>query len=183
MRWSGRAPASTTRKAGKGTTTTRSTPSPTGSFRNRRARRVASAGGKPQLIALLLQRYKTFSAVISGILTRMPSNLDAPLKTYLDHLARGELAYQFSPEAGRAGIYSRMLCPFTGSDRLEWRISKGLGTVYATTVVHPTEGKPFNVALIDCDEGFRLMSRVEDIAPEQVRIGQRVHFRVHQPGG
>jgi uncharacterized OB-fold protein len=135
------------------------------------------------LIALLLQRYKTFSAVISGILTRMPSNQDAPLKTYLDHLARGELAYQFSPEAGRAVFYPRMLCPFTGSDRLEWRISKGLGTVYATTVVHPREGKPFNVALIDCDEGFRLMSRVEDIAPELVRIGQRVRFRVHQPGG
>src|SRR5262249_31661249 len=87
------------------------------------------------------------------------SNLDAPLKTYLDHLARGELAYQFSPEAGRAVFYPRMLCPFTGSDRLEWRISKGLGTVYATTVVHPIEGKPVNVALIDCDEGFRLRRR------------------------
>ena len=47
----------------------------------------------------------------------------------------------------------------------------------------PREGKPFNVALIDCDEGFRLMSRVEDIAPEQVKIGQRVRFRVHRPGG
>ena len=113
----------------------------------------------------------------------MPSNQDAPLKTYLDHLARGELAYQFSPEAGRAVFYPRLVCPFTGSDRLEWRVSKGLGTVYATTVVHPAEGQPFNIALIDCDEGFRLMSRVEDIPPEQVRIGQRVRFRVHHPGG
>src|SRR5215472_1563510 len=95
--------------------------------------RTERENNNPQLIASLLQRYKTFSAVISGILTRMPSNLDAPLKTYLDHLARGELAYQFSPEAGRAVFYPRMLCPFTGSDRLEWRISKGLGTVYATT--------------------------------------------------
>jgi uncharacterized OB-fold protein len=107
----------------------------------------------------------------------------SPLTTYLDHLARGELAYQFSPAAGRAVFYPRVTCPFTGSDQLEWCISKGLGTVYATTVVHPAEGKPFNVALVDCDEGFRLMSRVEDIAPEQVRIGQRVRFRVHQPGG
>lgn len=113
----------------------------------------------------------------------MPSNQDAPLKTYLDHLARGELAYQFSPAAGRAVFYPRVLCPFTGGDLLEWRISKGLGTVYATTVVHPAEGQPFNVALIDCDEGFRLMSRVEGIPPEQVRIGQRVRFRVHHPGG
>jgi uncharacterized protein len=113
----------------------------------------------------------------------MPSNQDAPLKTYLDHLARGELAYQFSHAAGRAVFYPRVLCPFTGSDQLEWRISKGLGTVYATTVVHPPENKPFNVALVDCDEGFRLMSRVEGIAPEQVRIGQRVRLRVHRPDG
>ena len=113
----------------------------------------------------------------------MPSDQNAPLKTYLDHLARGELAYQFSREAGRAVFYPRVLCPFSGSDQLEWRVSKGLGTVYATTVVYPSEGKPFNVALVDCDEGFRLMSRVEDIAPEQVRIGQRVRFRVHRPDG
>jgi uncharacterized OB-fold protein len=110
----------------------------------------------------------------------MPGDQDSPLKTYIDHLRRNELAYQFSPDAGRAVFYPRILCPFTGSARLEWRISKGLGTVYATTVVHGAEGKPFNVALIDCDEGFRLMSRVEDIAPEEVRIGQRVRFRVHQ---
>jgi uncharacterized protein len=113
----------------------------------------------------------------------MTGNQDSPLKTYVDHLERGELAYQFSPEAGKAVFYPRVLCPFTGSQRLEWRVSKGLGTVHATTVVYPAEGKPFNVALVDCDEGFRLMSRVEDIAPEQVKIGQRVRLRVHKPGG
>jgi uncharacterized OB-fold protein len=113
----------------------------------------------------------------------MPDNHDSPLKTYIDHLERGELAYQFSPAAGKAVFYPRVLCPFTGSDVLEWRISAGLGAVHATTVVHPAEGAPFNVALIDCDEGFRLMSRVEDIAPEEVKIGQRVRFRVHRPGG
>src|SRR5262252_8820940 len=43
------APASTARKAGKGATTTRSTPCPTGSLRNRRARKVASAGGNGQV--------------------------------------------------------------------------------------------------------------------------------------
>src|SRR3954471_18648813 len=113
----------------------------------------------------------------------MPTNQDAPLKTYLDHLARNELAYQFSRESGRAVFFPRVLCPFTGSDRLEWRVSGGRGTVYATTTVHPAEGAPYNVALINCDEGFRLMSRIEDIPPEQVKIGMRVKFRVHQPGG
>lgn len=107
----------------------------------------------------------------------------SPHATYVAHLAKGELAYQWSPEARRAVFYPRLVCPFTGSSRLEWRIASGLGTVHSTTTVHPVEGTPFNVALIDCDEGFRLMSRVEDIAPESVKIGQRVRFRVHTPGG
>jgi hypothetical protein len=107
----------------------------------------------------------------------------SPLAVYQAGLKRGELAYQWSPGANRAVFYPRVICPFTGSDRLEWRVSSGLGTGYATTVTHPREGAPYNVALIDCDEGFRLMSRVEDIAPEAVQIGMRVRFRVHRPGG
>src|SRR5262249_22317920 len=113
----------------------------------------------------------------------MQTQTQSPLKTYLDHLERGELAYQFSPAANRAVFFPRVICPFTGSDKLKWRVSKGVGTVHATTVVHPAEGGPFNVALIDVEEGFRLMSRVEDIAPDAVEIGMRVKFRVHKPGG
>ena len=108
----------------------------------------------------------------------------SPLAVYQAHLDKAELAYQWSPEAQKAVFYPRVICPFTGSDRLEWRVSAGLGTVYATTVVHTArEGAPYNVALIDCDEGFRLMSRVDEIPPEAVRIGMRVKFRVHRPGG
>jgi len=106
---------------------------------------------------------------------------ESPLAIYQAHLDRGELAYQWSPEAGRAVFYPRVLCPYTGSTALEWRVASGLGTVYATTVTHPMQGEPYNVALIDCDEGFRLMSRVEEIDPMQVRIGMRVKFRVHHP--
>ena len=107
----------------------------------------------------------------------------SPLAIYQSHLDKGELAYQWSPTAGRAVFYPRVLCPFTGSDRLEWRVSAGLGTVYATTVTHPRDGAPYNVALIDCDEGFRLMSRVEGVAAEAVGIGMRVRCRIHRPEG
>ena len=73
----------------------------------------------------------------------------SPLAIYQQHLDNGELAYQWSPEANRAVFYPRVICPHTGSDRLEWRVSAGLGTVYATTVTHPRDGAPYNVALID----------------------------------
>jgi uncharacterized protein len=109
--------------------------------------------------------------------------LQSPLAVYQSYLDRGELAYQWSLEANRAVFFPRVICPFTGSDQLEWRVSAGLGTVYATTVTHPREGALYNVALIDCDEGFRLMSRVEDLAPEAAEIGMRVKFRIHRPAG
>jgi uncharacterized protein len=108
---------------------------------------------------------------------------ESPLAVYLSHLERGELAYQWSSEGGKPVFYPRIICPHTGSDRLEWRVSAGLGTVYATTVTHPRQGAPYNVALIDMDEGFRLMSRVEDIAPEAVEIGMRVRLRVRPAEG
>jgi uncharacterized OB-fold protein len=51
------------------------------------------------------------------------------------------------------------------------------GTVHATTVVYTKDKPPHNVALIDLDEGFRLMSR-RDIDPMQVKIGMRVKVRM-----
>lgn len=113
----------------------------------------------------------------------MENAKQSPLGIYIAHLRAGELAYQFSPASGKPVFYPRVVCPDTGSEDLEWRISKGLGTVHATTAVHPQQGAPYNVALIDCDEGFRLMSRVEDISPDAVVIGLRVTFRVHDEGG
>jgi uncharacterized OB-fold protein len=103
----------------------------------------------------------------------------SPLGRYLAHLEAGELAYQVCTDDGSVVFFPRVLCPKTGSTNLEWRVSKGIGTVYSTTVMHYRGESPINLALIDLDEGFRLMSRVEDIAPADVRIGMRVTFRAH----
>jgi hypothetical protein len=113
----------------------------------------------------------------------MPDTPASPLTAYIAFLERGELGYQFSPSANAAVFYPRVIAPRTGADDLEWRVSAGLGTVYATTVVHQQKGEPYNVALIDVDEGFRMMSRVEDVAPTKVKIGMRVTFRVHHAEG
>jgi uncharacterized OB-fold protein len=48
-------------------------------------------------------------------------------------------------------------------------------------VVYYKNEPPLNVALIDVDEGFRMMSRVEGIDAMQVRIGMRVKVKFH-PG-
>ncbi len=105
----------------------------------------------------------------------------SPLGVYVEHCKRGELAYQVCLDDNTPVFYPRSVAPTTGGTNLEWRVSKGLGTVYATTVVYAKDRPPHNVALIDIDEGYRMMSRVEDIDPMQVRIGMRVKVRF-EPG-
>lgn len=107
----------------------------------------------------------------------------SPAATYIEYCKKGQLAYQVSLDDNQPFFYPRVAAPRTGSRNLEWRVSKGLGTVYATTTTTDVKkGMPdYNVALIDVDEGFRMMSRVEDIPSNEVKVGMRVKMRMH-PG-
>ncbi len=41
------------------------------------------------------------------------------------------------------------MAPGSGSTNIEWRVSKGLGTVHATTATHYKGEAPLNIALIE----------------------------------
>lgn len=96
----------------------------------------------------------------------------SPYGRYLFHCERGELAFQRG-EDGQAFFYPRYLTPGTG-DEPQWQVSSGLGRVYSVTLVHHRNEDPFALVLVDLDEGFRMMSRVDTDAPETVAIGARV---------
>lgn len=70
-----------------------------------------------------------------------------------------------------------MVCGACGSSDLEWKEASGRGTVYSTTTVREREGS-YNVSLIDLAEGARMMSRVDGVSPDEVRIGMSVQARV-----
>ena len=105
----------------------------------------------------------------------------SPLALFRDYLQRGELAYQFDAASGQPVFFPRVIAPGTGN-AVEWRVSGGKGTVHAATVISPRGEPPYNVVLVDMDEGFRLTSRVEEVPADAVRIGMRVRSRVHTPG-
>jgi len=107
-----------------------------------------------------------------------PALAASPLEQYRAHLSRGELAYQVDDQ-GRPLFYPRVMAPAGYSGELRWVTSRGLGTVYAATVIAAKGEAAYNVVLVDMDEGFRLMSRVESMPAKQVRIGMRVKVRVH----
>lgn len=100
-------------------------------------------------------------------------------------LAAGRFLIQRCGDCGKHVYYPRESCPHCGSAALEWTPPSGAGTVYAVTTVRrkDTDGGNLNVCLIDLDEGVRLMSRVDNLPPDQVRIGQRVRARVEVKDG
>lgn len=105
----------------------------------------------------------------------MTQNLGtSPRATFVEYCRRGELAYQVPAGGGDPVFYPRLVAPRSGEGTLEWRVSAGLGTVHATTVLARKGEAPYNVALVDLDEGFRMMSRVEGVEPKDVTIGMRV---------
>lgn len=81
--------------------------------------------------------------------------------------------------SGRHHFYPRVIEPGTGAADLKWVEACGMGTVYSTTVVRSRPpAEPYNVVLVELDEGPRLMSRVERIDPAGVEIGMRVRARI-----
>ena len=99
----------------------------------------------------------------------------SPLAIYREYCESAELAYQAAD--GKSIFYPRLLAPGTGNTDIEWKISNGIGTVYATTTLYPRDKEPYDISLIELDEGYRMMSRVEGIDPNKVRIGMRVKVR------
>lgn len=107
-----------------------------------------------------------------------------PEKRYRDALAQGRFEIQRCAACAKHVFYPRVLCPHCGADRLAWVAPSGRGTVYSSTVVRrkPADGGDYNVALVDLEEGVRMMSRVAGIAPQAVAIGMRVQARVAGEG-
>lgn len=97
---------------------------------------------------------------------------ESPAETYHRGLLEGRLRYQRCDRCANAVFFPRVVCPSCGASELTWSESAGVGTVYSTTITRSRAGD-YNVALIDLDEGFRMMCTVVD-GEDAVLIGNRV---------
>ncbi|HVX20573.1 MAG TPA: Zn-ribbon domain-containing OB-fold protein [Acidimicrobiales bacterium] len=96
-------------------------------------------------------------------------------------LRRGELLLQFCPRCRRYQHYPRSACtrclgPAT------WRPASGRGTVYSYSVVRQNRMPPFDqlvpyvLAVVELDEGPRLLGNVTGCDVERVAVGLPVAF-------
>jgi uncharacterized protein len=98
-----------------------------------------------------------------------------PEAQYRAFLAEGRFRVQYSRSTGQYVFYPRVAAPGSGTTDLEWVDASGFGTVYSITVNRSKEGS-YNIALIQLDEGPRLMSRIDGV--ETAAIGTRVKARI-----
>jgi uncharacterized OB-fold protein len=101
---------------------------------------------------------------------------------FWDGCAQGELRYQRCAGCGRAQFYPRPFCARCGGTP-GWAVASGRGAIYAATRVSraPTSDfaalVPYDIFLVDLDEGFRMMAH--GVAGLSIGDRVRLSFRRH----
>lgn len=110
--------------------------------------------------------------------------MNGPDHEFDEFLAKGEFRIQCCDGCGRHVFYPRLVCTHCGGNDLRWVNTSGRGTVYAVSVINrrPEKGGPYNVVLVDLEEGPRMMGCVIGVDNETVCIGMPVKSRVDSEG-
>jgi uncharacterized protein len=92
---------------------------------------------------------------------------------YWDAAAEGKLLVRRCTTCSRAHHYPRALCPFCFSDKTEWQITSGSGTIYSFSVMQRA-AVPYSIAYVTLDEGPTMMTNIVDCDFDAIRIGMKV---------
>jgi uncharacterized OB-fold protein len=101
---------------------------------------------------------------------------------FWDGVAAGELRIQRCEGCGVLRHPPVVRCPDCGSYEFGYTVSSGLGHVYSFVEVHHPQVSafdyPLTVALVELEEGTRLISNVVDVDPERVHVGMPVQLAI-----
>lgn len=93
-----------------------------------------------------------------------PPLVDAVTKPWWDATRRRELVLQTCRDCHHRQHYPRSVCTACGSESLGFEPSSGTGSIVARTTVHraphPDLHPPYDLVLVDLDDGPRLLSRL-----------------------
>ncbi len=124
--------------------------------------------------------------------TRPEPPVGAESGPFWDATREGRLLVQWCARCDRGVFYPRAFCPYCAAPAaggggevggpLLWREASGRATVHAAVVEHRPEaagatfadGAPYCIALVDLEEGVRMMTNVVGCRPEDVHCGMAV---------
>lgn len=99
---------------------------------------------------------------------------------FWDATAQGVLLVQRCASCRQVQSIPRPFCRHCGAESPQWERSTGLGRIYTFTVnhraanAHMADKLPYVVAVVELDEGTRLMANIVNVPADTVRIGDRV---------
>jgi uncharacterized OB-fold protein len=114
-----------------------------------------------------------------------PSRRDLPTiedesRPFWDAAHEGRFLIARCRSCGKAHHYPRPFCPFCWSEDVVWEDSCGVATLYTYSVVYANDLPPFSdrlpyvAAVVDLDEGPRVMTNIVDCDPSELRIGMKL---------
>lgn len=107
----------------------------------------------------------------------LPTATDAS-RPFWEATRHRRLEIQWCEQCAAAVHFPRSFCPRQPGHRLSWREASGRGEVYSFTVDHrpapPFGPEPLVVALVELEEGPRLMTNITGGAPGEVSVGMAV---------
>lgn len=105
---------------------------------------------------------------------------DLEQQPYWDAAREHRLLIKRCGSCRRPHFYPRPFCPHCWSSQVEWEEASGSGTLYTFSIVRRNDLPPFNervpyiAAIVDLDEGVRMMTNLEQCHERDARIGMRV---------
>ena len=106
--------------------------------------------------------------------------IDHDSAPYWQAAHEGRLDIPLCGDCGKHHFYPRAICPYCHSDNLNFDTVSGRGEVHTFTIARRPAGPafaddvPYVVALIELEEGPRMMSQIQTDDPEKVHIGAKV---------
>lgn len=104
-------------------------------------------------------------------------------KVFYDGCKSRRLLYQHCHACDRIICFPKILCPGCLGSELTWKASKGSGVVFSFTITRaaaPSEfsaSVPYVLAIVRLDEGFKLMSNIEDCDLDTLHCDMRVEVQ------
>ena len=98
----------------------------------------------------------------------------------------GKLLLQHCKSCGAMIFYPRKFCPECWSAEIGWKEASGRATIYTfSTAYDMVEPRfwtdiPYTIAYVDLKEGPRMMTRIVECAPADIKIGMEVEVVFHK---
>ena len=108
----------------------------------------------------------------------MARKIDPPVATpetqaFWKAAREGRFLLPHCTTCSKAHWYPRAICPFCGSDKIEWRAASGKGTIYTFSVMRRVK-EPYAIAHVTLAEGPTMLTNIVDCDFDALAIGQPV---------